>query len=112
MAEKDSSIIEKIYIELLGIRQDISDIKQAHEKIQYDINGMRQEFMRVKLGTSEVRQEIISAKQAIRQIGNEIDSDIVPKVEAQIDEYKQNAEQIEMIEDKIMNITNKLVQLK
>lgn len=112
MAEKNFDIMEKIYSEILSMKQDLSDIKQFQEKMQYDINGMKQEFMRVKLETTEIKQEIIGAKHAIKQVGNDIEEDIVPKIEAQFDEYKQNTEQIVVLEDKINDLDSKIDGLR
>lgn len=76
-------LLEKIYVEV-----------QSHEK---RLDNIDDKF-------NSIDKTFGSLENEIRKIGLKIDEEIIPTQQALLDGYKQNAEHINVIEDKIDNM--------
>ncbi len=91
MDNKMFELMEKMYSEMLGM-------KKSQDNLQDDICG--------------IKQEIIGVKQEVKQIGIKIEGEVIPKIEALFDGYKQNTERIGSLENKISDMDNKIDDLR
>lgn len=73
MDDKMFELMEKMYVELQGL-------KSGQEQIKTDVSDIRKD---------------------IQKLGSKIDGEIAPKSEALLDGYKQNSEKLEEIDEKI-----------
>ena len=80
-------LLEKIYVEVQSTKDDVSTLKSDVSTLKGDVNTLK--------------SDVSTLKGDVRKIGIKIDEEIIPIQKALLDGYKQNAEQIAIMDEKI-----------
>ncbi|KYH35571.1 hypothetical protein CLTEP_05150 [Clostridium tepidiprofundi DSM 19306] len=80
MEDKMFELMEKMYIELQGLKKGQEELRVGQEEL--------------RVGQEELRIDV-------RKLGAKVDGEITDTIQALLDGYKQNAEKIESIDSKV-----------
>ena len=79
----------------------MSDDNKLFEFMTKIYSEMQEGFKGLKTEIKSIKEEISSIKEEVKKIGIKIDSELIPTDIAILDGYKDNAEHITIIDDKI-----------
>ena len=66
-----------------------------------EVKSIKNEVSSIKNEVDSIKNEVNSIKDEVRKLGIKIDSELIPTAVATLDGYKDNAEHILIIDDKI-----------
>lgn len=87
-------LMEKMYIEVKGIKTDISELKT-------DVSELKSDVAELKTDVSELKGDVIVLKNDVSKMNITIENEIKPKLEALFDGYKQNSDKLDRIESEV-----------
>jgi len=84
----------KMYSEMQEGFKEVKSIKNEVSSIKNEVSSIKNEV-------DSIKNEVNSIKDEVRKLGIKIDSELIPTAVATLDGYKDNAEHITIIDDKI-----------
>ena len=78
-----------------------SEMQEGFKEVKTDVKSIKEEVKSIKEEVKEITQRLDTIETDVKKIGIKIDSELIPNAVATLDGYKDNAEHITIIDDKI-----------
>lgn len=108
MEDKTFALLEKMYAEFLGFKEEMTGFKKDMLDFKEDMTGFKGNMVSFREDMTGFKGDMLSFKEetrsGFRRIENKIDGEITPKLDALFDGYKANSQLLEELNDKTDNL--------